>query len=211
MVFDPLHPGIWEGWQKVRSQVEEEPWAEVELTGEGTGPWVPVKPEQLIFQPTTVGVTTTPQTITLESQDRQEFTIEDISTAPVGDWSLSSPFQVAGGSCHEGESLAPGETCTIEVVMAPTVSGFLQGKLMITDTAPDSPQSVRLEGTATAAPASDQASSPGSGLATTPPWPTGASHTRLKHGCPKGKRKAIKKGRQICTKGSRHRRHPAHA
>ena len=204
LVFDPLHPGIWKGWQKVRSQIEEEPWAELELSGEGIGPWVPVTPEHAVFESVAVGVTTIPQTITLESQDREPFRIEDISFTPVGGWALpSTPFRVVGGSCHEGESLARGETCTIEVVMTPTVSGLLRSKLEITDTAPDSPQSVELEGTATAAP-TDFVAITSPPTATTPP-------ARSKRACPKGKRKVVKKGRRICVKTRRHRPHPAHA
>ena len=204
LVFDPLHPGFWRGWQNVRSQIEEEPWAELELTGEGTGPWVPVTPEHLVFESVAVGMTTTPQTITLESQDREKFTIEKISFTPVGSLPLASPpFQVVGGSCHEGESLAPGKTCTIEVVMAPTASGLVQSKLEITDTAPGSPQSVELEGTATPAPADGQPITVQS-LATTPP-------PRVKRTCPKGKRTVVKRGRRICVKRRRHLQHHAHA
>lgn len=201
LVFDPAHPGIWQGWQRVRSQVEGEPWVDLKLSGEGTGPWAPVTPEHLAFGSVLVGMTTTPQIITLESQDREKLRIDDISSTPVGGGPQSSaPFQVVGGSCHEGESLAPGKTCTIEVVMAPTAPGLFQSKLQITDTAPDSPQSVELEGTATAN------GQPVTSLptATAPP-------ARLKRACPKGKRKAVKKGRRICIKTRRHRQHPAHA
>jgi Cep192 domain 4/HYDIN/CFA65/VesB-like, Ig-like domain len=208
-VFDPLHPGIWRGWQKVRSQIEGEPWTELELSGEGIGPWVLVTPERLAFESVAVGMTTDPQTITLESQDRNELRIEDISSMPVGGWPLSStPFQVVGGSCHVGDSLTPGETCTIEVVMAPTKSGPLQSELEITDTAPGSPQSVKLEGTATAA--------PGGGVAAITSSPPATAPVRSTHVCPKGKRKVVKKGRRICVKKRRHRHrrkhhhHPAH-
>ncbi|HKB50119.1 MAG TPA: choice-of-anchor D domain-containing protein [Solirubrobacterales bacterium] len=201
LVFDPLHPGIWRGWQEVRSQIEGEPWTELELSGEGIGPWVPVTPGHLAFESVTVGMATDPQTITLESQDREEFRIEDISFTPVsGGWPLSSPFQVVGGSCHEGASLAPGKTCTIEVVMTPTVSGLFQSELEITDTAPGSPQSVELKGTAT----------PADGPLISRPTAT-TQPARVKRACPKGRRKAIKKGRRICVKRRRHRRHPAHA
>jgi hypothetical protein len=209
VVFEPAHPGIWRGWQKVNSQIEEEPWAELELSGEGTGPWAPVTPGQLAFESTTVGTTTTPQTITLESQDREDLRIEDISTTTVDGWPSSAPFQVVGGSCHEGASLAPGETCTIEVTMAPTVSGLFQSKLEITDTAPGSPQSVELEGTATAAPADGQ---PFTAVVTPlTSRPKAATRpARLKRACPTGRRKVVKKGRQICVKTRRHRRHSAH-
>jgi hypothetical protein len=201
LVFDPPHPGIWKGWQKVKSQIEGEPWTELELSGEGTGPWVPVTPTHLAFGSIPVGMTTAPHTITLESQDREKIRIEDISVTSLDGWPLSStPFQVVGGSCHQGESLAPGTTCTIEVVMAPATSGLFQSKLKIIDTAPDSPQSVELEGTATG----DGQPVVSRPTATTPP-------VRLKRACPKGKRKVVKKGRRACVKTRRHRQRPAHA
>ncbi len=198
VAFDPIHPGIWNGRETVRSQIEEEPWTELELTGEGTGPWIPVTPNRVAFESVAVGMTTPPQTITLESQGHESFTLENISFTPVAPWSpLSNPFHIVGGSCHEGESLAPGKTCTIEVVMTPTVSGLFQSELQITDTAPGSPQSVELEGTATAAPPD--------GLLTSRPTAT-TQTARVKRACPKGRRKAIKKGRRICVKRRRHRR-----
>lgn len=196
LVFDPAHPGIWQGWQRVRSQVEGEPWVDLKLSGEGTGPWVPVTPEHLAFGSVLAGTTTTPQVITLESQDREKLRIDDISPTLVGGPQSAAPFQVVGGSCHEGESLAPGKTCTIEVVMAPTAPGVFESKLKITDTAPDSPQSIGLEGTATAV------ASPPS--VTTPP-------AHLKRACSKGKRKVVKKGRRICVRTRRHRRHSPRA
>ena len=202
VVFDPAHPGTWTGWQTVRSQIEEEPWTELELSGEGTGPWVPVTPDHVDFESVAVGMTTTPQTITVESQDGASFKIEDISFIPVGGAS-STPFQVVGGSCHEGESLAPGKTCTIEVAMAPAISGPFQSKLEIADTAPGSPQSIELEGSATVATGGQPINS----------LPTAiVPHAGVKHACPKGKRKVVKKGRRICVNRRRHRRrypHPA--
>jgi centrosomal CEP192-like protein len=201
-VFDPLHPGHWRGWEKVRGQDESEPWTELELSGDGAGPLVPMTPERLVFESVAVGMTTKPQTVTLESQDREEFRIEGISFVPEGEsYLLPTPFQVVGDSCHEGQSLAPGKTCTIEVVMAPTVSGPFQSRLVIADTAPGSPQSVELEGTATPAPAGQPVALP----------PTAGPHARPKRACPKGKRKIVKKGRRTCVKRHRHHRHRVHA
>jgi hypothetical protein len=199
MAFDPLHPGIWKGWQKVSSQVEGEPWAEVQLTGEGSGPWVPMRPERLLFGSVPVGTTTVAQTITVESQDREEFEIEEIFLTPTSVWS-PTPFQVVGGSCHEGGSLTPGETCTIQVAMAPTEAGVFRSELEIADGAPGSPQSVELEG---AAPAPAEEAQPLSQpTILTPPKP-------VRRVCPKGKRKVVKKGRRTCVKKHRHRRHHA--
>lgn len=77
--FDPAHPGIWRGWQKVRSDIEGEPRIDVELTDYGTRPWVPLTPEHVAFGSVPIGMTTIPQTITLESQDREKLRIDDIS------------------------------------------------------------------------------------------------------------------------------------
>jgi len=77
--------------------------------------------------------------------------------------------------------------------MAPTLSGFFRSKLEITDTAPDSRQSVELEGTATAAPAIGQ--------------PIALQPARLKRACPRGKRKVFRKGRRVCIKQRRRRHH----
>lgn len=195
VVFNPLHPGPWKGWQKVRSQLEDEPWAELELRGEGTGPWVPLTPQRLAFGAVPVGTTTDPQVITLESQDREELKIEEIFPTPVGGLSFSStPFRIVGGSCHEGDSLAPGQTCTIEVVMAPVEDGAFPAGLEIVDSAPDSPQSVELEGSATAA----------EGQAITS-VPTVIRPPHSRRACAKGKHKVIRKGHRICVKKHRHR------
>jgi HYDIN/CFA65/VesB-like, Ig-like domain len=195
VVFDPSRPGPWKGEERVRSQVEEEPWAELELSGEGIGPWIAASPNPVVFSSIDVGATTAPQTITLESRGYKNFTLEDISIAA---WpSTPSPFQIVGGSCHEGDLLAPGGTCTIEIVMQPTVPGLALSELVIADTAPDSPQSVELEGTATTPVAQPVASAP---LVAAPPL-------HRKRLCPKGKRRIFKKGRRLCVKKHRHRRH----
>jgi len=202
VVFDPIHPGPGKGWQLVKSQIEEEPWGEVEFKGEGVGPWIPLTPSRVVFESVAVGMTTSPRTITLEGQGRDGFTIAEISTAPVGSWPMeSTPFQIVGGSCHEGEMLGPGKTCTIEVVMAPTEAGVFKAELKITDNAPDSPQSIELEGTAMAVPADGQQISPSPSALTSP--------VLWKRACPKGKRKVFRKGRWICVKRRNHRRHPA--
>jgi hypothetical protein len=180
----------------VKSQIEE-PWAELELTGEGTGPWVPVMPDRLVFESVPAGTTSAPQTITLESQGYADFALEAISF-PVDS---SAPFQVIGGSCHKGGSLEPGKTCTIEVVMKPTDQGSFQATLEVADTAPDSPQSIAVEGTATA-PALGQPLT--FQPAATPP-------THLTRACPKGKRKVVRKGRRLCVARHRHRHRHAHA
>jgi hypothetical protein len=48
--------------------------------------------------------------------------------------------------------LAPGATCTIEVIFTPTAAGAQKGKLTIADTAPDNPQKISLKGTGSESP-----------------------------------------------------------
>jgi hypothetical protein len=184
----------------------------VELRGEGTGPSIPITPEHLVFGPVSVGTATPPQTITLEEQSTiYAYRLENIFFMPPGGLLPSSdPFQIVGGSCQKGLHLGPGKTCTIEVVMAPTEMGVFRSKLEVTDVAPESPQSVELEGTATPAPPTNRPPlTPGTGVSSEPPVTT--SPTPVKQACPKGKRKVVKKGRRACVKTGRHRRHPARA
>lgn len=199
IVFDPIHPGAWHGGERLKSQIEEEPWAELDLRGEGTGPWIPVTPSHIDFGSVPVGTITAPETVTLESQDPKSVTFEKFSFTSDDPWSpAADAFQIVGGSCQEGGSLAPGKTCTIEVVMHASAVGPLQATLEIFDAADDSPQSVELEGSVTAAPAEAQpiAAPP---TVTVPP-------KRLKRACRKGKRRVVRKGRRLCVNKRRHHR-----
>lgn len=209
VAFDPLHAGWANATLMFKTQNGEVPYASVDLYGEGTGLAIPVTPDHLAFGPVAVGTTSPPQTITLEGQStKYAYRLEDISFAPLGGLPPSSgPFRIVGGSCQSGLQLAPGMTCTIEVTMTPTEVGSFQSKLEVTDWAPESPQSVELEGTATPAPptndpslTSDTGVTAGSTIMTSP--------KSLKRACPKGKRK-VRKGRRICIKTVRHHRHPA--
>jgi hypothetical protein len=144
-----------------------------------------------------------PQTITVENQDPNALVIEDVSTTPAGALPLSSTqFKIVGGSCHPGESIEPGKTCTIEVAMAPTTSGLLQSRLEVTDNAPDSPQSVALEGIATPPTPNGQPPAPAAEAAP----PASASPVRTRRTCRKGKRSAVRKGHRICVRNRKHHR-----
>lgn len=209
VAFDPLHAGWANATLMFKTQNGEVPHASVNLSGEGTGPVIPVTPDHLAFGSVAVGTTSPPQTITLEQQStKYAYRLEDISLTPPGGLPPSSgPFRIVGGSCQSGLQLAPGMTCTIEVAMTPTEVGSFRSKLEVTDWAPESPQSVELEGTATPAPpTNDPPLTPSTGVipgstVTTPP-------RSFKRACPKGKRKVVRRGRRICLKTVRHRRHP---
>lgn len=215
VAFDPLHAGWANATLRFKTQNGEVPYASVNLSGEGTGPAIPVTPDHLTFGPVAVGTTSPPQTITLEGQSTTyAYRLEDISfTSSGGLLPSSGPFQIVGGSCQKGLQLYPGTTCTIEVAMAPTEVGSFRSKLEVTNWAPESPQSVELEGTATPAPPRNDSplTDPPltSGAGVTPGSTVTTSSKSLKRVCPKGRRKVVRKGRRACVKANRHRRHQA--
>jgi hypothetical protein len=60
---------------------------------------------------------------------------------------VSGNFALAAGTtCVNGETLAPGASCTIDVTFEPTVKGLQSGHVVITDNARNSPQTVWLSG-----------------------------------------------------------------
>jgi hypothetical protein len=211
VAFDPLHAGWTDATLMFKTKNEEVPYATVELYGEGTGPVIPVAPDHLAFGQVDVGTTSPPQTITLEQQStRYVYSLEDVSILPSRVMTSSSdPFKIVGGSCRNGLEFSPGDTCTVEVAMSPTEVGNFQAELEVSDTAPESPQSVELEGTATPAPpTSDPPPTAGPGVTGNSRVTT--SPSSVKRACPKGKRKRIRNGRRVCVKRHRHRRHRAH-
>ncbi len=211
VAFDPLHAGWASATLMFKTQNGEVPYASVDLYGEGTGLAIPVTPDHLTFGPVAVGTTSPPQTITLEGQSTMyAYRLEDISLTPPGGLpSSSGPFRIVGGSCQSSLQLAPGMTCTIEVTMTPTEVGSFQSKLEVTDWAPESPQSVELEGTATPAPATNDPSLT-SGTGVTAGSTVTTSSKSLERACPRGKRRVVRKGRRVCVKTVRRHGHPAH-
>ena len=204
--FEPLHPGNW--WRKIRVRLEgEEEWTELTVSGEGVGPWVPLTPSSLAFGAVAVGVASAPQTVVVENQDPTELRIEGISIIGRAGLPSPGPFRIVGGTCQIGGSLKPGKTCTIEVLTAPTHPGLFQAGLEVTDSAPDSPQSVTLESSSPEPPPSDQPASPEGDVTVAPPTTTAPSAKAIspsrgprRRACPKGKRRIARKGHQICVK-----------
>lgn len=148
--FNPTYPGPKEGGleAKPRELAEVSP-VNVEIEGEGIGPWVALKPERLLFGPVEVGNGASPaQAITVENQGNLGLSIKDIFfTDLLGAPQLASPFQIVGGSCRSGKVVAPGGNCTTEVTLVPSQTGFFQSRLAVSDDASGSPQSIELQGT----------------------------------------------------------------
>jgi hypothetical protein len=113
----------------------------VALSSTGTAPaGVSLSPiAGLTFAATGVGQSSAPQTVTLANQDASALAISGI--AATGDFSVPA----ATNAC--GSSVAPGGTCTFQVVFSPTAVGARAGTVSVTDNAATSPQTLPLQGT----------------------------------------------------------------
>jgi trimeric autotransporter adhesin len=81
--------------------------------------------------------TSASKTVTLKNTSTASVTINSITT--------TGNFAIASKTC--GSSLNAGASCTVNMTFKPAVSGSLTGSLAISDSAPDSPQTVALSGT----------------------------------------------------------------
>jgi dienelactone hydrolase len=112
----------------------------VPLSGFGvtSGPNATLSATSLTFSTQLVGTSSPPQSVTLSNYGTQALSINNIVAN--GNFSQSH-------TC--GSSLATFANCTIAVVFKPTQKGSRTGTLSITDNAPNSPQTVDLNGTGT--------------------------------------------------------------
>jgi len=85
-----------------------------------------------------VGTTSAPRTVTLTNTGNIPLLISGVTVD--GDYSQSN-------DC--GSSVAPGASCTFNIVFTPTAAGQRDGSITITDNAPDNPQVIRLTGSGT--------------------------------------------------------------
>ncbi len=102
-----------------------------------SAPIVTPTPQTLSFSSQLVNTTSANKSITLKNNGTASVTMNSITAT--GD------FAVASNIC--GSSLAAGASCTVNVNFKPAISGSITGSLAISDTAPDSPQTVSLSGT----------------------------------------------------------------
>lgn len=112
------------------------------LSGTGVTTTVSVSPSSLTFPSQTVGTTSAVQFSTLTNSGTTTLTINSLT--------ISGDFAFGGtGTC--GSTLAAGSNCTISVVFKPTATGTRTGAVTISDSAPNSPQTISLSGTGAAA------------------------------------------------------------
>jgi hypothetical protein len=98
-----------------------------------------VSPSSLNFSNQTVGITSTPQNVTLQNTGNINLTITSIQITGTN----SGDF---GQKNNCPSSLSPNNSCQISVTFTPTATGTRNAAVSITDNAPGSPQSVPLTG-----------------------------------------------------------------
>jgi large repetitive protein len=102
----------------------------------------------LVYAATNVGQTSNAGTITVSNIGNAPLNLSQLSA------SANFLLQTVGNDCTTGAPLAPGGSCNLGVVFAPTVAGNpLTGTVTIMDNAPGSPHIVSLSGVALGVPA----------------------------------------------------------
>ena len=106
-----------------------------------TAPGVDVNPDSLDFSDQVVRKSSPPQRLTVTNTGGAPLYVS--STAVRGDeW---EDFNVSKDTCT-GATVAPGQSCVVDVKFTPRDTGDRDAKLVVTDNAPDSPQEVPLTG-----------------------------------------------------------------
>jgi hypothetical protein len=131
--FHPTAKGAARGLISITDRASSKPQI-IELTATGTV--VTISPQQLSFAAQKVGTKSPPKTATLQNHGTTALDIQNISILP--DYQQSN-------TC--GSQLAPGKSCTIGIVFAPTKTGPRNGTCQITDDGGASPQKIQLAGT----------------------------------------------------------------
>jgi hypothetical protein len=113
------------------------------MTDDSTRPWyldptklVLLSSNNLVFGSQAVGVTSSPQNLTLTNNQALPLNISSIATT--GNFAQTN-------NC--GSAVVAGGNCTVSVTFTPTTTGSLTGSLTITDNVASSPQTVALSGT----------------------------------------------------------------
>ena len=117
----------------------------IALSGTGDAPPVNLSATSLVFSATTVGTSSSSQSVTMTNAGTAALSISSIAVTGTN----ASSF-VFANTC--GTSLAVGANCTIHGHFAPTTGGALTAAVTITDSATGSPQTIKLSGTGVALP-----------------------------------------------------------
>jgi hypothetical protein len=103
---------------------------------------VTLAPSSLAFGSQDTGTRSAPQSVTVTNTGSGSLFINSAAVPNTLD------FTVVGDGCS-GLTIAPGGSCTVSIVFSPSQAGSLTAAFVVTDNAPNSPQSVPLAGTGT--------------------------------------------------------------
>lgn len=139
--FVPSAPGRASGSVSVFHDGSANP-LEVALAGAGTLEVAAPEfsPGSVNFDEQSVGVSSSPQTVTLKNAGKRALVVATVSSE--GDFSILPTSTCASLS----SPLAPSGSCTIVVTFAPLGTGKRQGSIAVQDDAANSPQRIPLSG-----------------------------------------------------------------
>ena len=137
VVFQPKSLGLGTGTLIVADQYRSQT---IPLTGTGIAPaGVSLSPlSSLAFPATGVGLSSSPQIVTLTNNDGATLSIATVA--------IDGDFAVIPGSNTCGSTLAVAASCTLQIAFTPTAGGGRTGTLTMNDSAPNSPQRLTLSG-----------------------------------------------------------------
>ena len=156
VTFNPAASGTLNATVSIADNANESP-ATVALSGSGSTPVVTLSsPASLTFASTTVGTTAEAQTITLFNTGNGALILSGTGLGiSINGANASSYSQI--NTC--GTSVAAGGSCAITVTFSPAASGTLNAAVNIAANAGETPQTVPLSGTGSAAVVSSSAGS----------------------------------------------------
>jgi hypothetical protein len=109
-----------------------------------TSPAVTLTPSSLTFAARDVGTTSAPQSITVANTGNASLFINSAQVKGAN----PLDFTAVGDGCS-GLTLAPGASCSMSITFRPTTTGTRSASLIVTDNAPNSPQTASITGTGT--------------------------------------------------------------
>lgn len=143
VTFSPSAGGARAATLRVANDGPTDP-VDVALSGSGVASDISVSPAAVSFGPQRVGTTSLAQTVTVTSAGSAALSVSAVAIAGTN----ASDFQIVTDTCA-GASLAPGASCTTDVVFAPSSGNARSAGLRITSDAPGAPREIALSGTGT--------------------------------------------------------------
>lgn len=134
----------------------------IPLIGRGRQGPVSIAPRSLTFGAIQVGQTSTQKTVTITNRNPIPMTLSGISSSNPD---VFREFHVEQ-SC--GTSLAPGQSCVIQIQFAPARNGPIGGAFFVNDNAAGTPQAIRVSGTGKGGPTPTRTPSPSPTPSATP-------------------------------------------